>query len=50
MKRKIFLQILGATTVSLVLLFLTSVIVMYLSGKQVIRERLMIETNLVTDL
>ena len=50
MKRKIFLQILGATAVSLVLLFVAGIVITHLSGRQMIRQRLKVETNLVTEL
>lgn len=50
MKRKIFLQILGATAVSLVLLFVAVIVITYVNGRQMIRQRLKVETNLVTEL
>ncbi len=50
MKRKIFLQILGATALSLLLLFVAGIVIMYVNSKQMIRERLKVETNLVTEL
>ena len=50
MKRKIFLQILGAVALSLVVLFVAVIVIMYVNGKQMIRERLKVETNLVTEL
>lgn len=50
MKRKIFLQILGATALSLILLFVAGIVIMYANGRKVIRERLTIETKLVTEL
>ena len=50
MKRKIFLQILGATAVSLVLLFVAVIVITYANGRQMIRQRLKVETDLVTQL
>ena len=50
MKRKIFLQILGAAALSLIVLFVAVIVIMYVNGKQMIRERLKVETNLVIEL
>ncbi len=50
MKRKIFLRILGITSLSLALFFFAGVLIMYANGRKVLRERLTVETNLVAEL
>lgn len=50
MRRKIFFRILGVTSLSLILFFVAGVVIMYLNGRKILRERLSTETYLAVDL
>ena len=50
MRKKIFFRILGVTSLSLILFFVVGVVIMYLNGRKILRERLSTETYLAVDL